>query len=759
MLSTRAPAPPDDRPRPLHRTRPSTPPLEGSLPFGPVAGCIAAVLLGAILVLELISWGRITPGTSGLGVALGGTTPEEASNLLAPRVEALLSRPIELRYRGQTWNTTARDLGLTLDPDQVAQTAFALGREGNPLARLSVQISALAGGQSIDVGDATEDATLDTALGQIAGQIDQAPRDAALAVGGDGSLQTTAAQSGVALDIPASRERVETALANGFDTVDLVVVASAPAVTDDQLQSAQDELNRLLSDDQPFTLTSNGETVSQLGRADLAALVTLGPASRDGQPASVQIADAPLQDLVHRIAGSVNQDAQDARFSWNGGDLQVIRPSHDGRALDEAATAAGIRATFLAGEHSLELPISVTRPQVSDQDPQSLGITEEIDDGSTSFAGSVPEKVWNIQLAARKLNGVVVPPGGTFSFNKEIGPTTLEAGFKWGFGITTGDGGIHTVPSVAGGICQVATTLFQPVFWSGYQLEERYWHLYWIPAYTSRGVVGLDVTVDSDSNLDFKWINPTSNYILIQASADDSNIYFGLYGKKPDWTVKVDDAVISNRTPADPHPSAQAEPTLAWGRTLIAQSAREGFDVDVKRHVIPADGGQSRDLDLKSSYQAVGTITLIGTGGAPANADVSSLIAKVVGNDSSASKPVDNRPAGGSGASTTTSTGAQPTTAPAQATPSSQSQSQTSQTSQAGQGSSASPTQAAVSPTAAPTSAPAAKPTSAPTAAPTSPPAAKPTAAPTTAPTSAPSKPAATPTTPAKTGPNTKPAG
>ena len=32
------------------------------------------------------------------------------------------------------------------------------------------------------------------------------------------------------------------------------------------------------------------------------------------------------------------------------------------------------------------------------------------------------------------------------------------------------------------------------VFWSGYQLEERYWHLYWIPAYTSRGVVGLDVT-------------------------------------------------------------------------------------------------------------------------------------------------------------------------------------------------------------------------------------------------------------------------
>src|SRR6476620_11561652 len=111
---------------------------------------------------------------------------------------------------------------------------------------------------------------------------------------------------------------------------------------------------------------------------------------------------------------------------------------------------------------------------------------------------SVPEKAANIRLAAQRLNGVVVPPGGMFSFNDEVGPTTLESGFQWGFGLVTGaQGGAHTVPSVAGGICQVATTLFQSVFWGGYQLEERFWHLYWIPAYTSRDVVGIDATVDS----------------------------------------------------------------------------------------------------------------------------------------------------------------------------------------------------------------------------------------------------------------------
>jgi vancomycin resistance protein YoaR len=114
---------------------------------------------------------------------------------------------------------------------------------------------------------------------------------------------------------------------------------------------------------------------------------------------------------------------------------------------------------------------------VTSEDASRLGIRELIDESTTAFAGAIPEKAHNIQLAATRLNGVVVPPGGTFSFNREVGPTILEAGFQLGlrFDDRRPAGGVHTVPSVAGGICQVATTLFQPVVWAGYQLEERYW--------------------------------------------------------------------------------------------------------------------------------------------------------------------------------------------------------------------------------------------------------------------------------------------
>src|SRR5579884_2152033 len=98
----------------------------------------------------------------------------------------------------------------------------------------------------------------------------------------------------------------------------------------------------------------------------------------------------------------------------------------------------------------------------------------------TSYAGSIPERAWNVELAAKRLDGAKVPPGGIFSFNQAVGPTTLKAGFRIGYGITMSDDKPETVPSVAGGICQVATTVFQAAFWAGFPFVERHYHLYWI---------------------------------------------------------------------------------------------------------------------------------------------------------------------------------------------------------------------------------------------------------------------------------------
>ena len=398
------------------------------------------------------------------------------------------------------------------------------------------------------------------------------------------------------------------------------IVVATPAAS-----SESSHLAGLLGGDATADVTldaSFGEARLTLHRPELAALLATDP----GQPPHLDA--GALRALAARLAETWDQPVQNARFAWNGGNLTPIRDSHEGRTLDQVGAAAAIGQALLSGQHTVTLPGSVVQPLVSSANPQALGITDNLDRGGTSFAGSTPEKAYNIRLAAERLNGVVIPPGGTFSFNQEVGPTTIEAGFEWGFGIESGDNGPKTVPSVAGGICQVATTLFQRVFWAGFPLIERHWHLYWIPAYTSHGIVGLDATVDEDSGLDFRWSNPTDGYLLIQTATDDANVYFGLYGKQRGWKVSVDEPRITNRVPPNTDPVAEVEPSLPWGRIQPVEAAREGFDVAITRTVTREDG-QPRTLTLESHYEPSRTVTLVGTKGKPADADVNAVLARI----------------------------------------------------------------------------------------------------------------------------------
>ena len=133
--------------------------------------------------------------------------------------------------------------------------------------------------------------------------------------------------------------------------------------------------------------------------------------------------------------------------------------------------------------------------------------------------------------------------------------------------------------------------------------------------------------------------------MLIQADTDEERVYFALYGKKPAWRVEVTNPVISNRTPPDTKPIARAEPTLAWGRTIAVETARDGFDVQLTRRVVPLDGGAPRELNLKSTYQPAHTVTLVGTAGKPASASVEDALQRVLDAQRPAPAPVPATPA------------------------------------------------------------------------------------------------------------------
>jgi vancomycin resistance protein YoaR len=589
-------------------------------------GAAVLFVVSAAITLEIASRDRMLPGVVVLGVPVGGLTLEDAAARLRPTSAEILDTPLQLQLGTRSWMTTPRALGMKLEPEELAAGAFGLGHAGSLGTDVREQLNALWSDTVVAVISTGDGQALDELMKRIASDTDTQPRDARLALGEDGTLTYQTSETGAALDQSGSRDLVARALAEGQPSVALAARSLPPTVRTEQVADAHDQLVRILADPAPIQL-SFGQQHWTFDRAQLLESVTLTPPDGPTSVATVDLHVEPLEALTQRMAADIDRDAQDARFNLDNGRLSLLRPSHDGQALNRQATTDRLKAAIVAGQRSVDVPVDVVHPAISGEDASKLSVGDVIGESTTSFAGGIPEKAHNIQLAAQRLNGVVVPAGGTFSFNKEVGPTTLEAGFEWGFGLTTGgQGAVHTVPSVAGGICQVATTLFQPVFWSGYQIEERYWHLYWIPAYTSRGLVGLDATVDADSGLDFKWINPTDQPVLIQASTDAEHITFKLYGQPPPWTVRVDDPVISDRIAADPTPEVQEEAGLAWGRTILVESARDGFSVLLNRHVTPTGNGQPRDLALKSVYAPAHTVTLVGTRGAPSGEAVAAAL-------------------------------------------------------------------------------------------------------------------------------------
>ena len=127
----------------------------------------------------------------------------------------------------------------------------------------------------------------------------------------------------------------------------------------------------------------------------------------------------------------------------------------------------------------------------------------------------------NIRLAAEAINGMVVMPGETFSFNSATGQRTEEKGYKPAAAISGGS----TSDEVGGGVCQVSSTLFNAVARANLEIVSRSPHA-WPSSYVSEG---MDATVNWPS-LDFKWRNNSDWPVYIVAWYKDQKVYVELYG-------------------------------------------------------------------------------------------------------------------------------------------------------------------------------------------------------------------------------------
>ena len=170
---------------------------------------------------------------------------------------------------------------------------------------------------------------------------------------------------------------------------------------------------------------------------------------------------------------------------------------------------------------------------------ESLHLKYLLAQRTTNYYHASPTQAKNIQLVADRINGTVVQPGQVFSYNKIGGPYNEHNGYGWGRAFS----GDRIIPSLGGGVCQGASTLYSALLRTGLQIVERHQHGLTVPYLPA----GEDATVSYTSNLDFKFRNNQSTPVLISAKGypEQRILTIAIWGAKPGPKIKVCHKVLA----------------------------------------------------------------------------------------------------------------------------------------------------------------------------------------------------------------------
>lgn len=312
---------------------------------------------------------------------------------------------------------------------------------------------------------------------------------------------------------------------------------------------------------------------------------------------------------------NLNKDPIDALFTFQNGKITAFRPSEDGKMVDIEIIKKNLNSQFeqilqKQKTQNIIIPIFVKtlQPKITTDKANNLGIKELIGVGNSLFRGSIPNRVYNINLAASRYQGVLIAPGEVFSFNKILGDVSYFTGYRQAYIIQNG----KTVLGDGGGVCQVSTTFFRALLDAGLPIVERNQHSYRVGYYEQDSPPGFDATIFVPS-VDLKFKNDTKNYILIQIGIDLNNLSltFYLYGTKDGREVNISKSVVTNQIPA-PQDIYRDDPTLPKGQTKQIDFAAPGAKVYFTR-TVTKNGKVIISDKFVSNYQPWQAVYLRGT--------------------------------------------------------------------------------------------------------------------------------------------------
>jgi len=324
--------------------------------------------------------------------------------------------------------------------------------------------------------------------------------------------------------------------------------------------------------------------------------------SSKGSPAStveIPTNEAKAKDIdMDKIYEEIHTEPQDAYYTL---EPYQIFPDKDGIDLLEGLDSAKSKITSeYKDKYEFQLKISKAEKTIRDLGTEAFPYL--ISSFSTKYDASNINRSTNLEIAANKINGKVLMPGEVFSFNDVVGKRTIEEGYR--DAKIYADGGV--VDGLAGGICQISSTLYNSVLLANLEIVERHNHSF----VTSYLEAGKDATVVYGVK-DFKFKNTRSYPIKIEASVKNGIAKFQIHGMQEEKEYEI--KILPVRTGTIGTPVVyQPDPSLAPGQQKTIQSGHPGCRVTTYKEVSYNGEVISKEAISNDTYNAMKTIIAVG---------------------------------------------------------------------------------------------------------------------------------------------------
>ncbi|MFZ5974376.1 MAG: VanW family protein [Bacillota bacterium] len=320
---------------------------------------------------------------------------------------------------------------------------------------------------------------------------------------------------------------------------------------------------------------------------------------------------AALEEQVNALAKEATTEPKEPSFKGlDASGKPTFEEGKTGYVVDAAALLKTVQDRFASQDFSaIQMTAQKTEPSTTAEELQKNAVL--IGSFTTYYGDSSSNRKYNVGRAAGLINGVIVKPGEIFDTNATLGPRTYQLGWKAANGIT---GGNRYQLEAGGGVCQVATTLFNAVMEADLKIVERWNHSlksHYVPP-------GRDATI-STGGKNFRFENTRSGPVYVVAVATGSRLTVQLYGPPhpQGYTVKITQVTTSviyakHLTKLDP-----TKP-VGYKEVDKTNASQNGCTADTYKTYYK-NGKQvgERILIFHSKYNAVNYLTIVGSAPTP----------------------------------------------------------------------------------------------------------------------------------------------